>query len=151
MTRATAAGTRTTRTVCVLYSLGCGRPLGQMQRWCWLVQLAVVCAYELRRINESIVDGSSPPEVFADMSKVEDKALRYFTIVEPGSGEKVSPLRGIVLAGRGGHGSFWPHDETWNMQLLEETTHYTTTVIWDRGFASNGFIRKFNSTYYAFG
>ena len=36
------------------------------------------------------------------------------------------------------------------MQLLE-MDGTTTTVIWDRGFTANGFIRKFNSTYYAFG
>ena len=89
--------------------------------------------------------------------------LRYYDLVEPASRENRTTQ--LLLAGRAGHGAFLPSDENWNMQLLD-LSHcitsggclqstigrpITTMIINDRGFTSNGFMRRFNRTYYAFG
>ena len=63
---------------------------------------------------------------------------------------------GLLLAARGGYGAPFPQDETWNMALVQALgagrDATSKVVIWDRGFAANGFIRKFgNAGYYAFG
>ena len=124
------------------------------RRW-WLAVLASsACAFEQGEINGTLLEAGpsiyGQPQVMVDLSRIEDIELRYYGIVEPGAGERASGP--IILAGRGGRGAMNPADETWNMQLLEiEMNGITTTVIWDRGFTANGFIRKFGSSYYAFG
>ena len=85
--------------------------------------------------------------------------LRYFSVVEPGRGEVLSSPDQLVLAARGGFGDCCnPARETFNIQLIEAGGR-PRIVIWDRGFAANGFVRKFRTqpgalartTYLAFG
>ena len=121
--------------------------LGWNRMRVWLALLPAACrGFAQGQINAAIVEPTAP-EQLVDLSRIEDLELRYFAVVEPGSRETATD---IILAGRGGRGAGNPSDETWNMQLLE-MDGTTTTVIWDRGFTSNGFIRKFGSRYYAFG
>ena len=127
------------------------RRMRDMRRACWLALLAGSCqAFDQGQVNSALVE-TGGPEVLVDLSRIEDIELRYYDVLEPGAGEVASE---IILAGRGGRGAGNPADETWNMQLLE-MDGTTTTVIWDRGFTANGFMRKFataNGTrYYAFG
>jgi hypothetical protein len=100
-------------------------------------------------VNPDIVSPDEPV-VMVNLEDADD-TLRYFDIVEPGSrelfNERGTPL---VLAARGGYGADDPADETWNMQLVEASAQ-STLVVWDRGFAANGFMRKFGDEYLAFG
>ena len=51
----------------------------------------------------------------------------------------------LLLAARGGHSDCCrPEIETFNMQLIESDGS-NKIVVWDRGFAANGFIRKFGN------
>ena len=100
-------------------------------------------------VNNDLVHGD--PTTVMDVRRITDSEIRYFDIVEPGAREVYSAdSTRLVLAGRGGYGAGDPSDETWNMQLIERDAS-SQTVIWDRGFAANGFIRKVGSEYYAFG
>lgn len=91
------------------------------------------------------------PTTLLDVSQITDSEIRYFDVVEPGAREVfVQGSTHLVLAGRGGYGAGDPSDETWNMQLITQDAH-SQSVIWDRGFAANGFIRKIGASYYAFG
>lgn len=100
-------------------------------------------------INPNLVEPGSSTVVI-DLSRASDPDLRYFDIVEPAAGEIFAPSSRLLLAARGGHGAANPADETWNMQLVEVDAT-STVVIRDRGFAANGFIRRFGDEYYAFG
>jgi hypothetical protein len=80
-------------------------------------------AYETSQghVNVSLV--MPELEMVVNLANVRDKELRYFDLVEPAS--RVNATRGtrLLFAGRGGRGAFWPHDETWNVQLLHEDAY----------------------------
>lgn len=112
-------------------------------------------AHSQGEINPDFVVGA--PEALFELSAVDDEEIRYFDLVEPAYGERfTSSSSRLILAGRGGYGAMYPSDETWNIAMVESGPHNRANpeskiVIYDRGFSSNGFMRKFGSTYYAFG
>ena len=99
-------------------------------------------------VNPEIVSPEEP-DVMVNLEDADD-TLRYFDIVEPGSRELFTEFTSLVLAARGGKGANDPSDETWNMQLVDASAQ-STVIVWDRGFAANGFMRKFGDKYMAFG
>ena len=99
-------------------------------------------------VNPDIVSPGEP-DVMVNLEDADD-TLRYFDIVEPGSRELFTSSTSLLFAARGGYGANKPADETWNMQLVDVSAQ-STVVVWDRGFAANGFMRKFGDDYLAFG
>ena len=81
--------------------------------------LAPASGYETTQgaLNTSLVVEVSMHGVI-DLSRLGDKELRYFDVVEPGYGEDGANVS-LVFAGRGGHGAWDPSDETWNLALVE--------------------------------
>ena len=105
-------------------------------------------SYAQGDVNPDIVSPDEPV-VMVNLEDADD-TLRYFDIVEPGSRELFNEHTLLVLAARGGSGANDPSDETWNMQLVDASAQ-STVVVRDRGFAANGFMRKFGDEYLAFG
>jgi hypothetical protein len=137
-------------------SCGCASPSVPRQVIWYLVALVThSLAHERGDVSDLVEPGA--PETLFELSNIDDEDLRYFDLVEPAYGERfTSSSSRLVLAGRGGYGAMDPSDETWNIAIVESGPHNRASpeskvVVYDRGFSSNGFMRKFGSMYYAFG
>ena len=106
-----------------------------------------------REHNSAVCAPAEPFEVvdLSDGSR-HDPTLRYFSLVEPPSGQPLLPGQSVLLAGRGGAPNETKVLETLNLQLVPtDAFSPSTVVVADSGFASNGFVRRVGARYYAFG